>query len=209
MTWKHTNNRGAEDTGVFEFRHELEFGVTDRLQLGLYLSDWQYDSHDEEGRKARWQHAGVEMIYSLTNPTTDFLGSALYGEVLVGENSLELEGKLLLQKNFGAFRIAYNAILEAGWEGDRFGSFAERRGEFAQTVGVSYDITKRFSAGAEVLHEIDIPNWDKAEDSIVFAGPNASVRFGRVFVTATALFQVTNIEGEPDAQVRLITGFDF
>ena len=35
VTWKHSNHRSAEDTDVFEFRHELEFGLTDRLQLGL------------------------------------------------------------------------------------------------------------------------------------------------------------------------------
>ncbi len=150
-----------------------------------------------------------KLIYSFTNPTTDFLGSALYFEAVAGEHSLELEGKLLLQKNFGPFRVAYNAILEAGWEGEKFGHFDERDGEFAQTLGVSYDINKNFSVGAEVLHEIPLPEWRDAADSNVFVGPNASVRFGRVFATATALFQVTNIEGEPDAQVRLITGFAF
>lgn len=209
VTWKHIGNPGSAHTDLFQFRHELEFGLTDRLQLGLYLFDWQYNRRDDEGHKARWQHSGAELIYSLTNPTTDFIGSALYGEILVGEDSLELEGKLMLQKNFGPLRVAYNAIIEAEWEGDKFGSFEERNGEFAQTLGVSYDISKNFSVGAESLHEIEFPNWDKAGDSIVFAGPNASVRFGRGFVTATALFQVTNIEGEPDAQVRIITGFDF
>ena len=65
-------------------------------------------------------------------------------------------------------------------------------------------------AGAsEVLHEIDIPDWERAEDSIVFAGPNASVHAGRFFATATCLFQLTNIAGEPDVQTRLIFGFSF
>ncbi len=208
-TWKHTGNPGTAHTELFEFRHEIEFGITDRLQLGLYLFDWQYNRRDEDGRKARWQHSGAELIYSLTNPTTDFLGSAIYGEIVAGEDSLKLEGKLLLQKNFGAFRIAWNAIVEAAWEGGKFGSFEERGGEVAQSLGVSCDISKSFSLGAEILHEIDIPNWENASDSIVFAGPNASARFGRSFVTASGLFQITNIEGEPDAQIRIIAGFDF
>ena len=209
VTWRHQNVKDGKDADVFRFRHELEFGITDRLQLGLYLFDWQYDDQDSEGHEARWQESGVELIYSLTNPTTDFLGSALYGEVLIGEHSLELEGKLILQKNFGPLRVAYNAIIEAEWEGEKFGDFEERNGELAQTLGVSYDLAKRFSVGAEVLHEVELPEWEEASDSVVYAGPNISARFGRVFVTATALFQVTDIEGEPDAQVRVITGFDF
>ena len=208
-TWKHIGNPGTAHTDLFQFRHELEFGITDHLQFGVYLFDWQYNRRDEEGHQARWQHSGIELIYSLTNPTTDFLGSALYFEAVAGDDSLELEGKLLLQKNFGPLRVAYNAILEAEWEGEKFGHFDERNGEFAQTLGVSYDINKSFSVGAEVLHEIPLPDWSEAADSNVFVGPNASVRFGRGFVTATALFQITNVEGEPDAQIRLITGFDF
>ncbi len=209
VTWRHSDVERGKDSDVFRFRHELEFGLTDRLQLGVYLFDWQYDDQDSEGQDARWRSSGIELIYNLTNPTTDFLGSALYGEVLFGEDALKLEGKLILQKNLGQFRIAYNAIIEAEWEGEKFGSWEERTGEFAQTVGVSYDLSKRFSVGAELLHEIEIPEWEKAEDSVVYAGPNASVRFDRFFVTATALFQLTEIAGEPDAQVRVITGFDF
>lgn len=206
VTWRHSD-KGNGNSDVFRFRHELEFGVTDRLQLGLYLSDWQYDNSDV--KKARWQDAAVEVIYNLTNPTTDFIGSALYGEVKVGNESLGLEGKILLQKDFGALRIAYNAIIEAEWEGEKWGSWDERNGEFAETLGISYDITKSFSFGAEVVHEIELPNWSEAGDSVVYAGPNASVRFGRFFATVTGLFQLTDVEGEPDTQVRLITGIHF
>jgi hypothetical protein len=209
VTWRHTNVTGGDDSDIFQFRHELEFGLTDNVQLGVYLADWQYDDHDSEGHKARYQGSGAELIYSHTNPTTDFLGSALYGEVIVGEDSLELEGKVLLQKNFGALRVAYNAIIEAEWEGGDLGDFEESNGEFAQAVGISYDLNKSFSFGAEVLHEVALPEWRDTGDSVVFAGPNVSVRFGRVYVTATALFQLTDVEDEPDAQVRLITGFHF
>ncbi len=209
VTWRHRSKRVGKDSDVFRFRHEVEIGLTDRLQLGLYLFDWQYDSNDAEGHDARWRDSGFELIYSLSNPTTDFIGSALYGEILVGEELLKLEGKLILQKNFGPIRVAYNAIIEAEFEGSRWDNFEERNGEFAQTFGVSYDVNKNFSVGAELLHEIALPGWSDAEHAAVYAGPNASVRFGRVFVTVTGLFQITDGEGEPDSQVRLITGFHF
>jgi hypothetical protein len=206
VTWKAQRCEASGDADRFEFRHELEFGITDRLQLGLYLADWRYDNSDPV-KHAAYQHSGIEAIYNLTNPTTDLLGSAVYLEVLVGNELLELEGKLLLQKNFGLWVVAYNAILEAEWEGTHLDE--ERNGEFAQTFGVSYELNRHFSLGAELLHEIDLPDWSEAEDSIVFAGPNASVRYGRTFATVACLFQLTDIAEEPDVQTRLIFGIEF
>ncbi len=204
VTWKHSDNSlGKVDR--FSFRHEIEYGITDRLQLGVYVADWTYDSRDSE-KKARYDHSGAEFIFNLTNPTTDFLGSALYFEALAGDEVVELEGKLLLQKNFGPLTIAYNAVLEAEWEGDKLD---ERTGEFSETLGVSYELTRGFSVGAEVLHEVEFPDWGKAEDGRVWAGPNVSVRGGRAFAVLAGLFQVTDVKEEPEVQTRLIFGFHF
>lgn len=190
----------------FAFRHELEFGITDRLQLGVYLADWSYSESDPQ-KRLRYQHSGIEAIYNLTNPTTDLLGSAVYLEVVGAKDLLALEGKLLLQKNIGPLTLAYNVAIEGEWEGVHLSD--ERHGEFSETLGVSVELNRTFSMGAELLHEVDIPNWERAEDSIVFAGPNASVRLGRAFATAACLFQLTDVAGEPDVQTRLIFGFSF
>ena len=204
VTWKQTRNaEGRVDR--FDFRHELEFGVTDRFQVGLYLADWSYGPDDAE-KKARYQHSGVELIYALTNPTTDWLGSAVYLEVLGGDEVLEVEGKLLLQKNFGPITVAYNAVLEAVWEGHKLG---ERTGEFQETLGVAYDLTHGFSIGGELLHEIEFPDWGTAEDSRVWAGPNVSFHVRNFYATVAGLFQITDVATEPDVQTRLIFGFSF
>ncbi|MCE9609678.1 MAG: hypothetical protein K8R23_05665 [Chthoniobacter sp.] len=206
VTWKHSS--AGERVDQFDFRHEFEFGVTERLQIGLYVADWSLTESRTESR-AVYQHSGVEVIYNLTNPNTDFLGSALYGEVQVGDRVIEFEGKLLLQKNFGRVSLVYNAIIEAEWEGESLQHLDERSGEFAQTLGVSYELTPNFSAGAELLHEVDLPEWRAAGKSIVFAGPNVSVRAGRFFATVAGLFRITDQNDEPDVQTRLIFGFDF
>ncbi len=205
VTWKHSRESGSR-LDRFDFRHELEIGLTDHLQLGVYLADWRYDGHDEAGRDFRYLHSGADLIWSLSNPTTDFLGSALYFEALVGDRSFTLEGKLLLQKNLGPVVIAYNMIIEAEWEGS---GLRERTGEFAQTLGVSVDINKHLSVGAEFKHEVEMPEWSATEKSVLWFGPNASVRFGRYFATATGLYRASSNEGEPEVQTRLIFGFDF
>jgi hypothetical protein len=146
------------------------------------------------------------LIWNLSNPTTDFLGSALYGEVRLGDEIFALEGKLLLQKNFGPWVIAYNAVVEAEWEGE---DYEEQVGVFEQTLGVSYQVSPHFTVGAELLHEVEFENWEDAGDHVLYAGPNASVRYGNWFATTTVLFQTTGIDEEPDVQTRLIFGIHF
>lgn len=206
-TYKHRAGEG-KDLDRFDFRHELEFGATDRLQLSIYVANWSYNSSDVE-HKARYQDSGFEAIYQLTNPTTSFLGTALYGEVLLGEEHLKLEGKLLFQKNFGPLVAVYNVGLEAEWEGEEFGDYEETVGEFYQSAGLSYEVTKNFFIGAEIIHEFEMEEWGDSGDAAVYAGPNMSFRAGRVFATLTGMFQLTDVEEEPDVQARLVVGVNF
>lgn len=205
-TWKTSPGEQRRFNAV-DFRHEVEFGITERLQAAIYVADWGY--REDPGANEHgfsYQDSAIELIYNLTNPTTDWLGSALYGEVRGGPEELELESKIILQKNIGRFVVAYNGTLEAKWEGDRL---QERGGELAQSFGISYEVTPRFLLGAELLHEIDLPDWSDAGDSIVYGGPNLSYRRGNWWATITPLVQLTDLASEVDVQTRLILGFSF
>lgn len=54
--------------------------MTDRLQAGFYFSDWRVQ-HSEGSTSTQWRDVAVELIYNLTDPQKDCIGSALYGEV--------------------------------------------------------------------------------------------------------------------------------
>lgn len=205
VTWK-TAKETNRDFDRFDIRHEIEFGVTDNFQLGFYLSDWRYEENRPKGRhKGDWRNVALEGIYSLTDPTTDPVGLALYGEVKVGDELLELEGKIIAQKNFGSFVLAYNATIEAEWEGSHFD---EDNGKFEQTAGLSYQFSPRFLVGVELLHEIEMPDWRGARGKgIFYLGPNFSYRTENWWATLTPLFQVSDVEDEPDFQMRLLVGF--
>jgi hypothetical protein len=207
VTWQFYRGReGAPNTHEFDFRHEFEYGITDRLQASLYFSDWHINDHPGGNDRVQFDDAALEAIYRLSRPDTDLLGAAVYGEIRGGPELVELEGKLLLQKNLGKWIVAYNATLEGRWVGEHL---AERGGEFSQTAAVSYEINHYFTAGAEALHEVDIPKWDKAEKAVVWTGPNASVRFGHWYATLTALARLSENRAEARLQTRLITGFEF
>lgn len=201
MTWK-----GYDNKDRFEFRHELEYGLTDDLQLGLYLSDWRLTNPEDGESEAEWRTAGAELIYAMTDPTKDLIGSALYGEVLIGPEKFALEGKLLLQKNFGPIALVYNFVLEAEWEGK---DYEEEVGVIENTLGVSYQVSPSFLIGAEALHEVEFEGWQDAGDHVLSAGPNISFRKGNFFTTVTGLFQLTDVDGEPDHQIRVLAGFHF
>lgn len=202
ITWK----RGSDPRfDQVDFRHEFEFGVTDRLQLSVYVADWNYHSPEQSGFTL--SDAAVEAIYNLSNPVIDPVGLSIYQEVRAGDRLVEWESKLIAQKNYGRWIFAYNATLEAVWEGD---DLDEREGEFSQALGASYEISPRLSVGVELLHEFVFPDC-KDDETIrnVFVGPNVSYRRGNWFVTTSVLAQATDTSGEPDFQWRTIFGVGF
>lgn len=201
ITWQHATGPGRFDQ--VDFRHELEYGVTDKFQASIYLTDWFYGS-DPEHSGFTYSDTAIELIYNLTNPVVDPLGLSIYGELRVGDRLIELESKLIAQKNFGPLILAYNATLESVWKGN---DLSEREGELQQALGASYEISPRISVGIELLHEFIFPDWrDEERLRNVFIGPNASYRHGNWFVTVTALAQATDTPGEADFQVRTIFG---
>ena len=200
-TWKNYSNRDR-----FEFRHELEFGLAENLQLGLYLSDWRLTNPDQGETEVEWRTAGAELIYSMSDPTKDPIGSALYGEFLIGPEKFALEGKILLQKNFGPLALVYNFVLEAEWEG---ADYEEEIGVIENSAGISYQVSPNFLIGAEALHEVEFEGWEESGENVISVGPNISFRKGSFFATVTGLFQVTGVEGEPEQQVRVLAGFHF
>ncbi len=199
VTWKRTTDRSDE----VDFRHELEYGVTDKFQVSVYLADWFYESNQKHSGFA-YSDSAIELIYNLTNPVDDPIGLSMYGEIKAGDRLVELESKLIAQKNFGLLILAYNATFEAVWEGQEL---EEREGEFAQALGASYEISPRISLGVELLHEFVFSEWhDQEKTRNFFVGPNVSYRRGNWFATVTALAQVTNTTDDPDFQLRTIFG---
>jgi hypothetical protein len=201
ITWQRGTGSGSFDQ--VDFRHELEYGVTDSFQASIYLADWLY-RNDREHSGFAYSDTAIELLYNLTNPVVDPLGLSIYGELKVGDRLVELESKLIAQKNFGPLILAYNGTLESVWEGN---GLAERESEFGQALGASYEISPRVSVGLELLHEFVFPEWgDEEKIRNFFVGPNVSYRRQNWFVTLTALVQMTDTESEPDFQLRTIFG---
>src|SRR5438309_10406051 len=148
VTWRRTTEPARFDQ--VDFRHELEFGITDKFQASIYVADWSY-ARDQDRSGFTYSDSALELIYNLSNPAIDPIGLSIYQEFRGGDRLFEWESKLIAQKNFGPLILAYNATLEAVWEGE---GLVERSGELQQALGASYEISPRISVGIEPLHEV-------------------------------------------------------
>jgi hypothetical protein len=204
VTWARTSNPQRADE--VDFRHELEFGLTDKFQASVYVADWFYAA-DPQHSGFTYSDSAVELIYNFTNPVIDPIGLSAYEEIRVGDRIFELESKMIAQKGLGPLILAYNATLEAVWEGT---GWRDRRAEVQQALGASYELSQRVSVGVEMLHEFILPEWrDNEHVRNFFIGPNVSYRHSNWFVTVTALAQATDTPDEAKFQLRTIFGIGF
>jgi hypothetical protein len=206
VTWQQNG-----DENVYQFRHEFEFGVADNFDLAVYLPNWRYEDTDARDG-THFDSVSVEGVVYFMNPVTDFIGLGLYNEVAVGEEELEFETKLLVQKDIGNWVLAYNLVLETELEGV-FDADEENEveGVIEHTLGASYAFGRGdFRAGGELVIESIYADWDDYEETVVYAGPVFSYWGGQNwFVTVTPMFQLTSHDDEADFQVRMIAGYEF
>ena len=196
----------------FDFQQELEYGITDRLQMSFYFTE-RYHSYaiEEDGaakRLHRFSYDGnqLEFKYSVLSPYKDAVGLALYVEPrysLIEKGpgdkvlELEMETKVILQKNFLDDQLitALNVSTEFAWNrprpsgGERF----DTELVLEVTGGISYRIAPRWFVGVEARYETAFPNMDlHAQESwAFFAGPALHYGGERWWATLTWLPQLT------------------
>ena len=206
VTWRQNGNEN-----VVQFRHEFEFGVAENFDLAVYLPNWRYEN--TEGHDGvNYDSSSIEGVVYFTNPVTDLVGLGWYNEITIGEDELEYETKLLVQKDVGNWTLAYNLVLETEIEGVFHADEEnEVEGVLEHTFGASYAFGRGdFRAGGELVIESIYEDWDDFEATHVFAGPVFSYWGAEHFwVTVTPLMQVTSHDDEPDFQVRMIAGWQF
>ena len=200
---------------AFAFRHEFEFGVADNVDLAVYFPEWSIEK-DGDDWDEDFGGGAFEAVVYLSNPVTDFVGIGLYGEIGVGEDELEFEQKILVQKDIGKWIFLYNLVIETELE-HVFDTDEESEveGVLEHTFGVSYAITDGWLLGGELIIASEYADWEEYEGTTAYAGPAISYQGGRIgddggwWVTVTPTIQLTDKGEEPDVVARMLFGISF
>lgn len=133
--------KNRETTTTTDLQIELEVGMTDRFDVGLYQTFSQAPAGNlyYNGFKIRTRYRFGKRDQYLLDPLLylEYKGKPGYSESI-------LEGKLILAKEIGNFLFAVNPILEIEFEED------EIEWEPEYSLGFGYRLSNLLSAGLEV-----------------------------------------------------------
>jgi len=211
---------GAEQGyAATQFQTELEYGITDHLELGLYLTlsppptqalvDFAPVLTEGNGIKQR-------LRLRIAEPDELPLDIGLYGEVVENDHEIELEAKVILQKRIDPLRLMLNAAGEREFYFDGHNEWV-----FKSSLAASYQVTPSIFPGVEAWMRKEWRDADDAQSTAfnfrpaVYVGPTISLNFGRVWWATGAYFRVTDLDHtlQPgdiygNVWVRTIVGLD-
>jgi hypothetical protein len=195
-----TKDVGEENFNKWELREELEYGVTDRYSVSLYVNTSAESFRDPmtgtDSSDFEFDGISIENRYMLLNPAEHFVGLTLYLEPRFSGTEAEVEQKIILGQRYGKWKWALNLTHATEWEDN----LHEVEGEFETTLGVTRDLGHHWSVGLEFRNHNELPEYDEWENTAFFLGPAINYRQEKWWATLSVLPQVygANYTGNPD-----------
>ena len=122
---------------------ELEYGITDRLELGWYFQFRQGASSTTPF--LRFDGVKQRLRYRFAEADTFPIDIGIYVELAEFHNEIEFEEKLLLRKRLGEINLVANLWVEQEW----YFQTKDTKFIYNPTVGASYEINPKVIVGAE------------------------------------------------------------
>lgn len=214
---------GQENYQRWDFRQELEYGVTDWYAVAVYLNESLESYKDpESGSKvsdSEWKGVSLENRLNVLNPATHKLGLTLYLEGRYSGEEAEVEAKIILGQRWGQWKWALNLIQGTEWEDN----LSKVEGEPGASLGIARDLGKHWSLGLEFRNENLLPDYGSWESSAIFLGPVLSYRQEHWWAALTVMPQIygwsnsasqdgnrhLELNDHERLNVRLLVGFNF
>jgi hypothetical protein len=123
---------------------ELEYGITDHLELGIYVAFSNAPLPGTVDTPLRFEGLKQRLRYRFVEPGIWPVNVGVYGEISELANELEIEGKIILDRRLGRWLLIANL-----W-GEREIYYGGRREWVANpTGGVSFQVVPAFHVGVE------------------------------------------------------------
>ncbi len=200
------SDKGTGHYVAWDYRTELEYGITDRLAAAFYLNGQGIDTRDirvdayipkDESYGFRFSGVAAAFKYNFTSPFVNPVGISLYVEPIIGtkdphsgqdKRTYSLEGFLLLQKNFRDDTVIWMTNLGIESTYAKRAALSDLPPDFEWPVipemeietsfgtGISGRIASNWYLGAEALYQSEFETEVGQERWSVFAGP--TVHYG-------------------------------
>jgi len=201
----HTSRFGHLDQyyNAQDQRMEIEVGLGKSWQTAFYFNRYQTRFSETDQGTTTTNEIGFsnEWKWKVSGPSRK-LGVAFYGEWgIKGGDEVELESKIILDRNFGKNLLAFNGVFEYEkefeWDNGTVKS-EEWESPIELDLGYMYNINTSLGVGFELRNhnEITTEGW---EHSVLFGGPTINYRGNNWFVIANYLPQWVNLHKTPIA----------
>ena len=206
-------------------RMEFEVGLGRNVQTAFYFNRYQKSFSNPSDEIIHSNEIGIsnEWKWKLSDPSNNKIGTALYWELGIKGDEIELETKLILDKSFGKNLLAFNLVYEIEHEIERENGKTELELEatplefdlaYMRNVSTSFGLGLEFRNNNEIVKG----HW---QNSVLFAGPTLIYRADRWFIIANYLPQIRNLhttstypnkkvlDDHERAEARILLGFSF
>jgi hypothetical protein len=142
--------RGLDTTGALRYAPrgvlttELEYGLTDRLELALYIQLSEDPASGTGDSALHFDGIKQRLRWRLAEAGEWPVDVALYGELAELRNEFEVEAKVILEKRLGRLQLITNL-----WAEHEFYYDGRREWVLNPTAGGSFEITPAVHLGAE------------------------------------------------------------
>lgn len=196
---------GKDHFSRWDLRQELEYGVTDRYQVALYLNEKAENYRDpgsgEDMGSFEFGGISLENQYNILNPAEHVVGFTGYLEGTYSGAEAEVEQKLIFGQRYGAWKWALNLEHATEWEHQ----LSDVEGEVGASLGVARDLGTHWAVGLELRSQSLLPDYERVEKTALYLGPVVSYRSGPWWAALTVMPQIRgwNHGGDPDGNGQL------
>jgi len=186
---------------LWELREELEYGVSDKYSVSLYLNtaaeSFRDYSQSPPTDRSHFDFKGIsiENRYMVLNPAEHAMGLTLYLEPRYSGDQAEVEEKIILGQRHGNWKWAFNLTHATEW----LDNLHTSEGEVEASLGLARDLNQCWSVGVELRDHNELPDYRIWENTALYIGPVVSYRKEIWWAALTVMPQVfgANFHGNP------------